>query len=136
MLRDRGLGRLICVIGVAAALLAPARAFAAETGKIAFVSNRSNFDYDVWVMAADGSNAVDLTPRAGFDSIPAWSPDGAKLAFVRDGGIAVMNADGSNMHVIISSGTFPAWSPDGTKLAYSAFGGIAVANADGSIRCS
>ena len=133
LLRGRAIRRrLICVIGVAAALLGPARAFAAETGKIAFVSNRTNFDYDVWVMDADGSNAVDLTLRTGFDSIPAWSPDGARLAFVRDGGIAVMNADGSNMHVIISRGTFPAWSPDGTKLAYSDFGGIAVANADGS----
>jgi Tol biopolymer transport system component len=103
-----------------------------SVGRIAFASNRGGFDWNVWVMNADGTGATNLTQRAGFDSEPAWSPDGAKIAFARDNGIAVMNADGSNVHVLVSYGFFPAWSPDGSKIAFSDNSGVVVMNADGS----
>ena len=50
-------------------------------------------------MNADGSGLRNLTREWGLDGIPAWSPDGQKIAFTskRDGNweIYVMNADGS-----------------------------------------
>jgi len=57
---------------------------------------------------------------------PAWSPDGAKIAFV--GGVAdglfVMNADGSAPRLILEQGItevrYPTWSPDGVRLAFAA----------------
>ena len=60
--------------------------------------------------------------------MPAWSPDGAKIAFVRRSAgqsrIWVMDATGANPQQrstqAISEG--PAWSPDGTKIAYDADG--------------
>jgi hypothetical protein len=63
--------------------------------KIAFESYDWNTDhYDIYVMSADGSGAVNLTNDLGFNIDPAWSRDGM-LAFVRNGDIWVMNADGS-----------------------------------------
>ena len=48
-------------------------------------------------MNADGSNVTQLTDNSFGDAIPAWSPDGSKIAFVsaRDGDfeIYVMDVD-------------------------------------------
>jgi TolB protein len=65
---------------------------------------------------------------------PAWSPDGKQIAFVRNGrGIWLVNADGTNQHMIAARGNDPDWSPDGTKLAYDVAGErVVVANADGT----
>jgi Tol biopolymer transport system component len=50
-------------------------------------------------MNTDGTGQTDLTKNAASDQLPAWSPDGSKIAFEsdRDGSaseIYVMNADG------------------------------------------
>src|SRR5712691_4359861 len=67
--------------------------------QIAFVSNRQGGQQDVYVMNDDGTQVVNLTNHDGNDFKPAWSPDGARIAFHsnRDGNfeIYVMNADGS-----------------------------------------
>jgi Tol biopolymer transport system component len=128
--------RIVCPVAVAVLLLLTVGASSAEAvtsaERIAFASNRGGFDWNVWVMNADGTGATNLTPRAGFDSEPAWSPDGTKIAFARDNGIAVMNSDGSNVQLLVSYGFFPAWSPDGSKIAFSDNGGVGVMNADGT----
>jgi len=60
----------------------------------------------------------------GLDGEPAWSPDGARLAFAsdRDGApqIYVANRDGSNVVRVTSKArsVTPAWGPDGRKLVY------------------
>lgn len=72
---------------------------------------------------------------------PAWSPDGASLAFVRsDLGscprIYIARADGSDARRVTDGcDVDPAWSPDGARIAFSRFGpptAIYIANADGS----
>jgi Tol biopolymer transport system component len=76
-------------------------------------------------MNADGSGQTqltfDLVPK---DQLPDWSPDGSRIAFVKQtlptgGDIWVMNAEGSNAHALTSGadklGT--AWSPDGSEIA-------------------
>jgi dipeptidyl aminopeptidase/acylaminoacyl peptidase len=55
---------------------------------------------------------------------PAWSPDGARLAFTSIRGSTpqtwIVNADGSDLHQVPTAAGFsPAWSPDGTRLAFS-----------------
>jgi dipeptidyl aminopeptidase/acylaminoacyl peptidase len=72
-------------------------------------------------VSADGSGAATLA--YGLD--PAWSPDGKQIAYTRwaePQGIYVMDADGSNQHMVfqINGAKSPAWSPDGKKIAFTA----------------
>src|SRR5262249_8520410 len=98
--------------------------------------------FEIWVMNADGSNLVRLTTNDVPDLHPAWSVDGAHIAFSTK-----PNAFSAfNIFLITPSGTGltqlthpflgasnPPRSHDGQQLAYSGpFGGISVANADGS----
>jgi TolB protein len=61
------------------------------------------------------------------DSHPTWSPDGSKLAFVRDTGdetydIYIVNADGSspvNVSAHPAHDWGPIWSPDSRMIAFS-----------------
>jgi len=100
----------------------------------------------LWVMNSDGSDQHEVftaapptvtccfgtfpvDPSTVRDGSPTWSPDGSRIAFVRDGlplgpnGLWIMNSDGGNGHSLLA--TFQnnparelAWSPDGTQLAF------------------
>jgi hypothetical protein len=102
---------------------------------------------DIYVMNVDGSGIHRITndPMAEFQ--PIWSPDGTRIAFVRQTdatssatGVFVMDADGSNrMEVAVTdegSNFSPSWSPDGSQLVFSSIRNedwqIDVVNADGS----
>ena len=132
-------------------------------GKIVFErANATGFNPEIYVMNPDGSNQTNLTNnptgarRFGWygDFGPAWSPDGAKIAFASQRypdflykHIFVMNADGSNQIRLTQNdwnrGPFvgfedrgPAWSPDGSKIAFASWAmhhsQIYVMDADGS----
>ena len=101
--------------------------------RIAFYSNRDgiwnrnpNDNWEIYVMDADGANPVNLTNHPAWDSHPAWSPDGTRIAFhsnrEENTEIYVMNADGTNPinltnHPAVDRG--PDWSPDGLRIAFS-----------------
>ncbi len=62
---------------------------------------------------------------------PAWSPDGARLAFVTRGEVWVADADGTHRALLVPRGGDPAWAPDGRRLAFSRDGYVWTVRADG-----
>jgi dipeptidyl aminopeptidase/acylaminoacyl peptidase len=98
---------------------------------IAFVSDRDGWDH-IYVMPADGGDAVQIT-RGKFEAWrPTWSPDSTRIAFdanepgrpgTRHLGIATIAPDPSRASVKMMTtgrGTniAPVWSPDGARLVY------------------
>jgi Tol biopolymer transport system component len=63
-------------------------------------------------MDAEGGNKRKLTDHNGF--LPAWSADGSQIAYEamgkKNGGIRVVNSDGSDDHLIDEEGRHPDWS--------------------------
>lgn len=54
-------------------------------------------------------------------ALPAWSPDGSRLAYRGGGGLAVANRDGSGERLLARNIAYyepPAWSPDGDWIAF------------------
>src|SRR5262245_39611263 len=103
----------------------PTQPAPAKEAHITFYTGRDG-NYEIYVMNTDGTGQTNLTNNAASDQLPAWSPDGSKVAFesTRDDGstseIYVMNADGSGQTRLTNNSAndyWPTWSPDGTKIA-------------------
>lgn len=86
--------------------------------KLAFMQSPLGGSGTIMVSNADGTNAVSISGTGA--TSPAWSPNGAKIAYSNAGVITVMNADGTGK-TAISTGTndnHPTWSPDGSQIAF------------------
>lgn len=124
---------------------------ASAIGRIAFADFGEAGTRDIFVINADGTGLVNVTPGGGNDQNAVWSPDGSRIAFASDldpatglaGGdleIFVMDADGSNLvQLTHNDGTDqePTWSPDGSAIAFAGERGdgpldIYTMNADGT----
>jgi Tol biopolymer transport system component len=97
--------------------------------------------YGIWTINVDGTGArqVSTDPQniASNDTDPTWSPDGSKIAFVRNGELHVMNADGSGRTVVVGPGfpfrlSDPEWSPTGNEIAFAANNQIWAVGAGGT----
>jgi hypothetical protein len=108
------------------------------SGSIAFAGTDRSTDQNlrnIHLVDADGTNLSQLTDDELQSGMPAWSPDGSTLAFVRNNYVYLMNADGSDMRRLTATNeheNYPVWSPDGSKLLISKFRGFFyVVSADG-----
>lgn len=87
-----------------------------------------------WVIGADGTGAIKLTPpNEGGDGRAEWSPDGSRLAFrhetdphrrptFRSWEIFTIAPDGTGLLRLTTnevSDDSPTYSPDGTKIAFT-----------------
>jgi Tol biopolymer transport system component len=78
-------------------------AFPGGNGKIAYASGDS-YSYSsaaIWSANADGGSPTLLNSGAGV-SAPSYSPDGSRIAFDREGGVAVMSATGSGLTQLLA----------------------------------
>ena len=89
----------------------------------------------VYSAGIDGTDVRLLVPGA---SMPAYSPDGRRLAYILDGDVFVADADGTNGRRLAATSAVesaPAWSPDGRTIALQRVSGsrtvILVATGDG-----
>ncbi len=83
-------------------------AWSPDGTKIVFTSSRIDDTGQVFVMDANGNGQTQLTFDPVFkDQTPDWSPDGSKFSYAAGdpGDILVMNADGSDQHVVVGGPT-------------------------------
>jgi Tol biopolymer transport system component len=106
---------------------------------IVFESSRGEYsDYEIVVMAPDGSRQANLTQSWADDVAPAWAPDGRHIAFIsyrhsvtgrwslEKGSVYIMDFDpvsGKSQQVwrLTDDGgadNWPTWSPDGRRIAF------------------
>jgi Tol biopolymer transport system component/DNA-binding winged helix-turn-helix (wHTH) protein len=79
-------------------------------------------NFDIWVRAISGGNAVQVTTDASHDWQPSWSPDGSTIAFRSEragGGIFLVPASGGFERQLTTFGYRPRWSPDGSRLVFA-----------------
>lgn len=114
-------GGLLPSMPVAKVAAEPPVTTPAQNGKIAYEKGG-----DIFTVDPSGANRVKLTD-SGITHYPAWSPDGTKIAYIREYSgdfhdLWLMNADGSKKTQVTSNAEIiggPAWSPDGMKLAFA-----------------
>jgi TolB protein len=142
--------------GAAAPAPRPAGQPTLQNGRIAFSTGFIQPDPDlsahsqVFTVNPDGSDVHQLThvPKGSQAGDPDWSPDSTQIAYVSNVpgtfSVMVMNADGSDKHLIASTPGWdyfqPRWSPDGTQFAVTrcnqayGFCDLDLMNADGTGR--
>lgn len=97
-----------------------------EKPALAFISSdRYDINTQIYLVNADGNDLRRLVQDEGRSDLPAWSPDGYKIAYSheKDGNwdIYVMDVgkgDDSRLTSDPGMDNAPTWSPDGSKIAF------------------
>ena len=90
----------------------------------------------IWILNPKTGEKHRLLP---FGSMPAWSNDGTRLAFIQGEQLYVVSADGGGLHQLTRGGRnyFPAWHPSDSSIVFDSSPGqeapdLWIVTADGS----
>jgi Tol biopolymer transport system component len=87
-------------------------AYPGLNGKVVYTYGDSIYNTAIWSVNADGTGQTQLTAGPS-DYSPAYSANGARIAFNRASSLVVMNADGSGQAVL-----FPGSSSNSSSISY------------------
>jgi Tol biopolymer transport system component len=119
----------VLTVLLVAAVLPVQATFPGRNGRIAFLLGP-----DIYTMKADGTDVKQLTHmgQGRAASFESWSPDGRQIVFNEGpappdgdgtGELWLMNADGSNQHLVLAEPDFaeirPSFTPDGGSVIFS-----------------
>jgi len=93
-------------------------------GTVVFHSNRDG-NFDLYVMADDGSGQRRLTESPAYEVSPVWSPDGSRIAYASNEegnwNVYTIRPDGSDRQRVtkgMGGGYAPSWSADGKEIIF------------------
>ena len=125
--------------------------WSADGSQIAIQLDRRDLNTEIYTVAPDGTSLTRLTRDLAFDALPAFSPDGSRVAFARgdppSSDLYLVDADGTGLVPLTAFEGYehsPSWSADGTRIAfvwghgeprgYADSGALWTIDADGSNR--
>ncbi|HKZ78431.1 MAG TPA: S9 family peptidase [Pyrinomonadaceae bacterium] len=95
--------------------------------QVAFTIGEVNFDANktvtqIYVVALPGGEPKRLTSGETSATTPRWSPNGKKIAYIRDSQVWLMDDDGDHdeqLTKLATGAAGPIWSPDGKWIAFA-----------------
>ena len=109
-----------------------APAWSADGQWLAYMAGPETSHYDIWKVPADRSSDPEQLTSDGRSNLnPNWSPDGARIVFVKDKGVPNTSADNEIYTLDVATKEVsspltsndvqdgnPVWSPDGTLICF------------------